>query len=96
MNVSLQAWMPLNQIDDAANGNDCWGYVAPSGREYGIMCTSNGTNFIEITDPANPDLIAHIAGPVSLWRDCKTRFRNREYSVPGLGRGPQILKAAWG
>ncbi|MDP6385755.1 MAG: choice-of-anchor B family protein, partial [Planctomycetota bacterium] len=90
-NVTLQAWMPLNQIDNAANGNDCWGYTSPSGREYALMCTSSGTNFIEITDPTNPVLVKHISGPNSLWRDVKT-YQDFAYAVSEGGSGIQVMK----
>ena len=90
-NVTLQAWMPLNQIDNASNGNDCWGYTSPSGREYAIMCTSSGTNFIEITNPTNPVLIKHISGPNSLWRDAKT-YQDFAYVVSEGGSGIQVIK----
>jgi len=89
-NVTLQAWMPLNTIDNATNGNDCWGYTSPSGREYALMCTSSGTNFIEITDPTNPALVQHIAGPNSLWRDVKT-YQSYAYAVSEGGNGIQVM-----
>ena len=90
-NVILQAWMPLNQIDNAASGNDCWGYTSPSGREYALLGTSSGTNFIEITDPTNPVLIKHISGPNSLWRDVKT-YQDFAYAVSEGGSGIQVMK----
>ena len=38
------------------NGNDCWGFVSPSGREYALMGTSSGTAVVEITNPG-PELM---------------------------------------
>lgn len=65
---------PLEAVGGGDNGNDCWGWVdSESGREYVIMGRSNGTSFVEITDPLNPQFIATLptaSGP-SLWRDIK-------------------------
>ena len=65
---------PLEEVGGGDNGNDCWGWVdSESGREYVIMGRSNGTSFVEITDPLNPQFIATLptaSGP-SLWRDIK-------------------------
>ena len=47
--VELLSWVPLGEIDPVAiTGNDCWGYVSPSGREYAIIGTSNGTGFVSL------------------------------------------------
>ncbi|MFM9098528.1 MAG: hypothetical protein ACKOQW_09585, partial [Phycisphaerales bacterium] len=33
--ILLKSWIPLNNFTGApTSGNDCWGYVSPSGREY--------------------------------------------------------------
>ena len=41
--------------------SDIWGYVSPSGREYAVMNITAGTTFIEVTDPANPVVVARQA-----------------------------------
>ncbi|NBX24661.1 MAG: hypothetical protein EBQ99_01185, partial [Planctomycetes bacterium] len=42
--VRLMSWLPLGTMSSAAtSGNDVWGYVSPSGREYAIMGLSSGT-----------------------------------------------------
>ena len=52
-NVRLLSWFPLNTIPGApTSANDCWGYVAPSGREYALIGLSNGTGVYEVTVPA--------------------------------------------
>ncbi|MFT5206007.1 MAG: hypothetical protein ACI9GC_001315, partial [Phycisphaerales bacterium] len=71
-NVVLHSWLPLNELDGADSGNDSWGYVSPSGREYALMGTSSGTVVVEITNPGNAQVIASLNGPNSLWRDIKT------------------------
>ncbi|MFM7051952.1 MAG: choice-of-anchor B family protein, partial [Planctomycetota bacterium] len=89
--MTLRAWFPLNTIDaGATSGNDCWGYVSPSGREYAIMCVSNGTAFYEITNPGNPVKLAFIPGAQSLWRDAKV-FDKHCYVVTEGGVGIQSI-----
>lgn len=54
-----------------------WGYKAPNGREYAILGTYNGTQFIDITDASNIHAVGFVAStnPSSgnnLWREMKT------------------------
>lgn len=91
--VTLQAWFPLNQIDGSSSGNDCWGYISPSGREYGIMGTSSGTAFFEVSDPANTVLVGWINGNDSLWRDVKV-YGSYCYSVTEGSGGIQVINMA--
>ncbi len=89
--MHLLSWLPLGSLSaGAVNGNDCWGYAAPSGREYAIIGTSNGTAFVEVTDPTDPVLVSFINGPGSLWRDMKV-FGNRAYAVSEGGGGIQVF-----
>lgn len=89
--ILLKAWFPLASIDSGAtSGNDCWGYVSPSGREYAIMCVSNGTAVYEVTNPAAPVKLGFIPGAQSLWRDAKV-FGNRAYVVTEGGVGIQTI-----
>ena len=94
VNVQLRSWHPLNTIDaGATSGNDCWGYVSPSGREYALMCVSNGMAVYEITDPVNATKIGFIPGPSSLWRDVKV-FSHYAYVVTEGGAGIQVVNLA--
>ncbi len=88
--VQLLSWLPLSNFGSPSSGNDCWGYTAPSGREYAIFGHSSGTGFVEITDPTNPQVIANISGPSSLWRDIKT-YQNYAYAVSEGGDGIQVF-----
>ena len=65
---------PLEDIGGGDNGNDCWGWVdEESGREFVIYGRSNGTSFVDITDPLNPQHVAILPteSSSSLWRDIK-------------------------
>lgn len=93
--VTLMAWLPLNEFWNGPhdNGNDCWGYVSPSGREYAIMGLYGGTGFVEITDPGDPVILEVINGPDGLWRDVKV-YQDHVYSVSESGSGIQVMSMA--
>ena len=89
--IALQSWLPVIEIDPAAtDANDIWGYVSPSGREYALIGLSNGTGVVEVSNPANAQLVEVIAGPSSSWRDIKT-YQNYAYSVSEGGGGIQVI-----
>ena len=92
--ILLKSWIPLSNFSGApTSGNDCWGYVSSSGREYAIMGLSNGTSFVEITNPANPVIVGHITGPNSLWRCVKT-YGQFCYAGSEAGTGIQVISLA--
>jgi choice-of-anchor B domain-containing protein len=94
-NVTLLSWLSLPDLGVPAggNGNSCFGYTSPSGREYAIMGLSNGTAFVEVTQPGNPVIVGQIAGPQSLWRDMRT-FSHYAYAVSEGGSGIQVIDLA--
>jgi len=90
-NVQLMSWLPLGEFNaGTTSGNDCWGYTSPSGREYAIIGLSNGTGFVEVTDPGAAQLISFQTGPTSLWHDIKV-YGDNAYSVSEGGSGIQIF-----
>lgn len=75
----------------ASSGNDCWGYVSATGREYALMGCNNKLAVIEITNPANPVIIKTISHTSSTWSDIKT-YGNYAYSVTeASGTGIQVI-----
>ncbi|MFQ5428856.1 MAG: choice-of-anchor B family protein [Phycisphaerae bacterium] len=89
--IELLSWLPLGDFGGSiTSGNDSWGYVSPSGREYAIIGLSDGTGFVEVTSPSSPQIIAVMAGPNSLWRDIKT-YQNFAYAVSEGGSGIQVF-----
>ena len=88
--IELQAWLTLDDLGGADTGNDFWGYVSPSGREYAIIGDSDGTSFVDITDPTAPIIEAKIPGPGSLWRDVKVH-NAYAYIVSEGGDGIQVV-----
>ena len=71
--IDLQSRISLNEMNANA-GNDSWGWTDPQdGTEYAIMCLSNGTAFIDISDPINPIFLGKLPTHTSssTWRDVK-------------------------
>ncbi|MDF1839690.1 MAG: choice-of-anchor B family protein, partial [Planctomycetota bacterium] len=91
--VQLLSWVPLNQIDNSQSGNDCWGYVSPTGREIGIIGTYSGTAFFDLSDPGNPLQIGYVNGPDSMWRDIKI-YDHYAYAVNENSGGIQVIDLA--
>lgn len=90
-NAELLAWLPLDRFEgDHGAGNDCWGYVSPSGREYAIMGLEKGFGFVEITDPTNPVILTVIPGPASTWSDVKI-IGHHAYGVSEGGAGIRVM-----
>ena len=92
-NVTLLAWMPLSDFGGPDNGNSCWGYTSPAGREYALFCHSDGLTVVEITNPGDPLVVGFINGPDSLWRDVKVRG-TYAYAVSEGGSGIQVIDLA--
>jgi choice-of-anchor B domain-containing protein len=81
----LQSRVTLNVLSGGQNvsGNDCWGWTDPtSGKEYAIMGYSEGTGFVDISDPVNPIYLGRIPTETwgSVWRDIKV-YQNHAFIV---------------
>jgi choice-of-anchor B domain-containing protein len=93
LNVTLLSWLPLGEFGNHSSGNDCWGYVSGSGREYALMGLAGGTGVVEVTNPGNARIVGVIPGPNSTWRDIKT-YQNYAYAVSEGGNGIQVIDLA--
>ena len=93
-NVELLDVEPLSALGGGDNGNDCWGWVDhETGREIAIFGRSNGTSFIDVTDPTDMKYFANLptATSASLWRDIKV-YGEYAYIVSEAGdHGLQIV-----
>ncbi len=75
----------------SSSGNDCWGYVSPSGREYAIMGLNNKVAFVDITDPASPVVVSTIPHTSSTWGGIKV-YQNFCYATTETaGTGLQVI-----
>jgi choice-of-anchor B domain-containing protein len=78
----------------AGAGNDCWGYVSPSGREYALVGLNNRVGFVEITNPSSPVILGTIAHLASTWGDIKV-YGHYAYAVTETaGTGIQVFDLA--
>jgi choice-of-anchor B domain-containing protein len=88
----------MSQIDlnalSASSGNDSWGWTDPQdGKEYAIMGLTNGTAFIDISDPILPVYLGKLPThtQASSWRDIKV-YGNYAFVVSeASGHGMQVF-----
>ena len=74
--------------------NDIWGWIDPSdGTEYAILGRSTGTSFIDISDPANPIMVANLPTNTvtSFWRDIKVHDNHAFIVSEASGHGMQVV-----
>ena len=95
--ADLVAFLPKSAIG-AKRGtllNDIWGWTdSTTGREFAIVGRTDGTSFVEVTDPANPkylgDLPMHQGARANIWRDMKV-YKNHAFIVAD-GSGPHGMQ----
>ena len=86
-NVEITSYMNLKDLG-ANRGtmvNDIWGWTDPdTDKEYAIVGRSDGTSFVDVTDPAMPVLLATLpmteGARAAAWRDMKV-YNNHTYIV---------------
>ncbi len=74
LNVDLMGHLDLPNIG-GGQGSDSWGWKhEESGRYFALVGRTNGTSFVEITDPVNPVFVGNLPSEISSspWRDIKT------------------------
>lgn len=98
-NVELVSFVPVSALGGGRGiqVNDMWGWTDPeSGFDYAIVGRTDGTSFLDVTDPSNPiyvgDLPRTVGTPIASWRDVKV-FRDHAYIVAdgSPGHGMQIF-----
>lgn len=93
-NVDLMAVVPSSTFTGAGDMNDIWGWVDPlDNKEYVLLGMSNGTSFLDITDPLNPIYLGYLPTHTtnSLWRDVKV-YNNYAFVVSEAGgHGMQVF-----
>jgi len=78
-----------------SQGSDIWGWTDPiTNKEYAIMCTSQGTSFIDLSDPEKPIVIGTLKTAVpsnQIWRDAKV-YKDHVFIVSEApGHGMQVF-----
>jgi choice-of-anchor B domain-containing protein len=72
-----------NAAMDAGGGNDSWGWTDPQdGKEYALVGLTNGTAFIDISEPTDPRYLGKLPTHTdpSIWRDIKV-YSNHAFVV---------------
>ncbi len=92
--VDLLGHLDLSQIG-GGQGSDSWGWKhEASGRYFALVGRSNGTSFVEITDPANPIYLGNLpstGGFSSAWRDVKTYQEHAFIVADDIDHGMQVF-----
>ncbi len=84
--VDLMSFLPIADMggtsqrgstNRSASLADIWGWTDPeTNREYAIVCRSDGTAFVDVTDAENPAFLGVMFQPAgarpNTWRDAKT------------------------
>lgn len=87
-NVHLESVIPLNALNpkgEYVEANDVWGWEDPTnGNEYAFIGLETGTSFVDITNPASPDVVGFLpresGARSSYWGDAKT-YKNHIFIV---------------
>ena len=76
--VDLVSFIPSKDMggNRGARVNDIWGWTDPeTNRDYAIVGRTDGTSFVDVTDPPNPVVVGNLPkpdwAPGSTWRDMK-------------------------
>lgn len=98
-NVDLLSFVPVHELGGSrgARLNDIWGWTdSESGVEYTILGRTDGTTFVNISDPSNPVVIGNLplteGANTATWRDIKV-YKDHAYIVAdGSGQhGMQVF-----
>lgn len=102
--VDLMAFVPIADLGGATNVgaagavslNDIWGWTDPeTGREYAIVGRTDGTAFVDVTQPESPvflGLLPRTPGTApSSWRDIKVHANHAYIVSEATGQGMQVF-----
>jgi choice-of-anchor B domain-containing protein len=95
--ADLVSFLPVSAIGGKRGVllNDIWGWTdSVTNREFALVGRTDGTAFVEVTDPANPkylgELPMHRGARSNIWRDIKV-YKNHAYIVAD-GAGPHGMQ----
>ena len=92
-NVDLMSLLALADIG-GGSANDIWGWTDSStGKEYAIMGRTNGTSFVDISDPVNPIYLGNLPphSDDSPWRDIKVYADHAFIVTKATNSGMQVF-----
>lgn len=86
-NVNIISFLPIKELAGGrgARVNDLWGWTDPeTGREIAIVGRTDGTAFVDLTDPYNPVMLGNLpktpGSRSAIWRDMKV-YSDHAYIV---------------
>ncbi|HEX6434010.1 MAG TPA: choice-of-anchor B family protein, partial [Gemmatimonadales bacterium] len=95
--ADLVSFLPVSAVGGKRGVllNDLWGWTdSVTNREFALVGRTDGTAFVEVTDPANPkylgDLPLHKGARSNIWRGIKV-YKNHAYIVAD-GAGPHGMQ----
>ena len=92
-NVDLMSFLALDDIG-GGGGNDIWGWTDSStGKEYAIMGRTNGTSFVDISDPVSPIYLGNLPphSDDSSHRDIKVYANHAFIVTEAANSGMQVF-----
>ena len=99
-NVDLVAHLSIAALGGGGGTelNDVWGWTDPqTGRQYALVGRTDGTAFVDVTDPGNPVYLGSLptATTASSWRDIKVKNDHAFVIADNAGaHGMQIFDLA--
>ena len=98
-NVNIVSFLPIKDLAGGrgARLNDIWGWTDPeTGREIAIVGRTDGTAFVDLTDPYNPIMLGDLpktpGSRSSVWRDMKVHRDHTYIVADGAGEhGVQVF-----
>ena len=98
-NVNIISFLPINQLAGGrgARVNDLWGWTDPeTEHEIAIVGRTDGTSFVDLTDPYNPVLLGNLpktpGSRSAIWRDMKVYGDHVYIVADGAGQhGVQVF-----
>ena len=94
--IDLMSFMDKTEIggSNSTSLNDIWGWTDPqTNKEYALVGMSNGTSFVDISNPENPIYLGRLPTQTnnSTWRDLKV-YQNHVFIVSeASGHGMQVF-----
>ena len=82
-NLDLLSFIPLAELGCGGDANDIWGWTDPeTDHEYAMIACTDGTSFVDITNPNNPQVLGFLKTHTSssMWRDLKV-FKDHVFIV---------------
>ena len=98
-NVNIISFLPIKELAGGrgARVNDLWGWTDPeTEREIAIVGRTDGTSFVDLTDPYNPVMLGNLpktpGSRSAIWRDMKVYADHAYIVADGAGEhGVQVF-----